>query len=456
MKIERLILDRVACFEHLNIRFQPGRDPDKADIHILVGANGTGKTTILMALAQFFSSIPTGIEKRLRDSRSSALLRLDKGGAAGFKFASSSKPPTLATPDKTGDQGFSLAFRRNQGPFDFYETISVSPILDKYRLKSSEYRAHAPEHKDTRFDFAAFAYSGQRSTEAYRIESIKEQNASPLAQACLFEKTQLSGQPDSLIQWIANSKAKAAFARTQGHEKDFIRYNEAVERIESTISRIIGKRFAFTLSYEPLNVGGSVDGQDLEIEVLPDGLKSLISWIGDLLMRMDRVPWSDDRPVTERPFLLFLDEVEVHLHPAWQRQILPTIQSLFPHAQVFLSTHSPFVIASADDAWIYHFRMKDGRVRLDEPLPSMVGHSYSTVLRDVLGIEEEFAPQVEGRLTEFYALRDQALRGDEGALDGLKARADDLRKFGEEVLAIVVPEVRQVEKRLAHRRRESP
>jgi len=70
MKIERLVLEKVACFEHLDITFQPGRDPDKADIHILVGPNGSGKTTILMTLAQFFSSPPTGIEKGVVPLRS--------------------------------------------------------------------------------------------------------------------------------------------------------------------------------------------------------------------------------------------------------------------------------------------------------------------------------------------------------------------------------------------------
>ena len=42
----------------------------------------------------------------------------------------------------------------------------------------------------------------------------------------------------------------------------------------------------------------------------------IISWMADLLIRMDRVKWVDDIPVFERNFILFLDEIEVHLHPA--------------------------------------------------------------------------------------------------------------------------------------------
>lgn len=63
-------------------------------------------------------------------------------------------------------------------------------------------------------------------------------------------------------------------------------------------------------------------GKSIEFDVLPDGLKSIISWVADLLMRMDRIEWVDDRDVFEREFILLLDEVDIHLHPSWQRKIL--------------------------------------------------------------------------------------------------------------------------------------
>lgn len=85
----------------------------------------------------------------------------------------------------------------------------------------------------------------------------------------------------------------------------------------------------------------------------------------------------------------------------------------------------------------------------------MVGNSYATVLRDVLGVEEEFAPQVQEPLRDFYRLRDEALRGDPGASRQLQAKERELAGFGEEVLAVVRPEVRQVEHRLSRQAAES-
>ncbi|MDA1015316.1 MAG: hypothetical protein O3A00_12805 [Planctomycetota bacterium] len=78
----------------------------------------------------------------------------------------------------------------------------------------------------------------------------------------------------------------------------------------------------------------------------------------------------------------------------------------------------------------------------------MVGHSYSTVLRDALGIDETFALQVETQLDAFYELRDAVLKGS-ADLQTLATKAAELRRMGEEVAAIVVPELRQVELRLA-------
>ena len=91
--------------------------------------------------------------------------------------------------------------------------------------------------------------------------------------------------------------------------------------------------------------------------------------MADLLMLIDRVKLEYDTPVFERNFILFLDEIEVHMHPAWQRKILPAVQKLFPNAQIFISTHSPFVVGSVDGAWIHKLVKPNGDSQLAEGFP---------------------------------------------------------------------------------------
>lgn len=448
MRIERLVLHQVGCFDDLDIGFRDGQDPKKADIHLIVGANGTGKSTILMAMAQVFSRQPTGLEKRLRGKEGFALVGDSAGSWVGTGLSSREAAPELA-----GVIDKQLRVLGGPQPFSFFEAkAAADPIFpyNAFRELSQQFKPFSPQYADTVFAHAAFAFGGSRSICAFALEGIVEQQEAPLEFACVSPKPADNRRAEPLVQWIANTTAKAAFANERSDDEAKSRYREALDRLESVISEITGTRFRFVLDYEPISVAAAINDQVVAMEVLPDGLKSLISWIGDLLMRLDRLPWRGGTPVLDREITLFLDEIEVHLHPAWQRRILPVVQGLLPNAQVFVSTHSPFVIASADDAWIYPLYLDEhGRGCLGEILPSMLGNSYATVLRDVLGIEEEFAPQVQEPLREFYRLRDLALAGDSDALQRLKAKERELAQFGEEVLAVVRPETHQVERRLS-------
>lgn len=64
MRIERLLLHDLGPFDRLDLHLPAGRREARADVHLLVGPNGTGKTTILQALAQVFASRSVGLEGR--------------------------------------------------------------------------------------------------------------------------------------------------------------------------------------------------------------------------------------------------------------------------------------------------------------------------------------------------------------------------------------------------------
>ena len=72
-----------------------------------------------------------------------------------------------------------------------------------------------------------------------------------------------------------------------------------------------------------LQVMVKLDNSSIHYNTLADGYKSVISWLTDLMFRLDYMPNKDN-------FTLFLDEIDIHLHPAAQRRILPVIQKLFP------------------------------------------------------------------------------------------------------------------------------
>jgi predicted ATP-binding protein involved in virulence len=118
-------------------------------------------------------------------------------------------------------------------------------------------------------------------------------------------------------------------------------------------------------------------------------------------MRLDSLKWKDNTPIFEREIILFLDEIEVHMHPAWQRKILPVVQKLFKNSQIFVSTHSPFVVNSVDDAWVYELKVENGKAQVAEKNLTKTAYSYQTILREVFDIDERFGEKTQKKLEDF-------------------------------------------------------
>jgi predicted ATP-binding protein involved in virulence len=85
-------------------------------------------------------------------------------------------------------------------------------------------------------------------------------------------------------------------------------------------------------------------GIDLDINQLSDGEKGLLALVGDLARRLAIANPSLPNPL-EGEGIVLIDEVELHLHPNWQRWVVPGLQSTFPNCQFILTTHSPQVIS---------------------------------------------------------------------------------------------------------------
>ncbi len=443
MRIDAVYLRDVGPFQEVKIDFQPRVSADKADVHIFVGPNGSGKSTLLYAMAAVVGgpSPQLGAEhaaRRLRSDKSLIGAKLGKGTAA----LSLQQPNPIVSFSDPFDAKSALQTARTRENLGWSDS-SGSGFRDFWR-QIEQFHARPPV--STPFTFAAFAYAGSRSLPDYRLVAIQEPDAGPLAQALSFDRTVAI---DRLSQWLSSTFAKRAFARETNKPEDASRYNASIERIESAVRSVIGGDLVLRTSYEPLQIVVERNGVAISLDLLPDGLKSILSWVADLLMRLDRIPWENDVPLLDRPFVLFLDEIDIHLHPAWQRRILPMVQSLFPKAQIFVTTHSPFVVSSVEGAWVYPLRLQaDGTATADPPVESQAGTSFATVLRSLFGIDERFDDATERALDAFYATRARALSGDTVAWDQLRAEAQTLAERSIEVRNIVFPELYQVAKKL--------
>ncbi len=156
----------------------------------------------------------------------------------------------------------------------------------------------------------------------------------------------------------------------------------------------------------------------------------------------DRHP---DAPLLEQPLILFLDEIDIHLHPKWQRKVLPVVQKLFPNAQIFVSTHSPFVVGSVQDAWVY--KLDDAKTQKTiVGIPSGAGTSYEVLLEEIFDVSEHYDVETQRLLAEMKLARN-ALLADSNAPDvAFKSLAQQIAVRSEELDGVVATELRQLAK----------
>ena len=85
-------------------------------------------------------------------------------------------------------------------------------------------------------------------------------------------------------------------------------------------------------------------GKSFNLDQLSDGEKNLIVLVGDIARRLAIANPRKNKPL-ESEGIILIDEIDLHLHPKWQRLVVPKLLEIFPNCQFFISTHSPQVIS---------------------------------------------------------------------------------------------------------------
>lgn len=368
------------------------------EVHLFTGPNGTGKSRLLTALAA------TTVNDLTKSERFPSGLQIHQW---------------TDLPNKEG-----------------FATLRSNPenrILCKVKRP----------HLDTQL--LAFAFSGSLLIQNSKLEILKNV-ALPSAQERLSFNSWI---PTDINQRIANLKVQAAMELMNGDPKNPGRTLKIAQRLESTVSEITGRRFSVIAQANPEPKLMFLWGErTLPIEGLPAGLNSLLAWMFAAATVMD-LKFSDSKDALAEEAFFFLDEPESYLHPEWQRKILPMAQRLFPNSQFFVATHSPFVVSSVNEGFIYKLIPdENGEVTISEAIPASKGDSYITAVSEILGLSEWFDPESEKLLSEFRAERDAALKGNSEAEAKARALAETISIRSEELANIMGMELRQLDRQL--------
>ena len=154
-----------------------------------------------------------------------------------------------------------------------------------------------------------------------------------------------------------------------------------------------GEKIIFSTKYEDDIIAlRTSEGTVLPFQMLSDGYRNVIKIILDIAARMCILnPYLKEKALQETPGIVLIDEIDLSLHPTWQKRIIGILKQLFPKIQFICATHSPFIIQSLEEGEL---------ITLDQPLESEYsGESIEDISEDIMGV---VLPQYSEKKRKIY------------------------------------------------------
>lgn len=156
-----------------------------------------------------------------------------------------------------------------------------------------------------------------------------------------------------------------------------------------------------TVRRNPLRMEVLKKGRRLTVNQLSDGEKCLMAMVGDLARRLAIANPRRADPL-QGDGIVMIDEIDLHLHPKWQRLVVPRLMEVFQNCQFLISTHSPHVITHVRPENLFLLSMTDeGKLDAVRPVESY-GKTVDRVLEDLMGLQTTRPNQVESDIRGIY------------------------------------------------------
>jgi len=184
----------------------------------------------------------------------------------------------------------------------------------------------------------------------------------------LFDSEQTLVNP---VSWLKDQKLleleKSLDAHNAVGELKELPNSFPVALLEKMFYELLEKNVEIKI--EGTGVSFKEKGTNLTFDQLSEGYKSILIFVSDLLYRLNKNA-SEGEKTTDLKGIVLVDEIDLHLHPKWQRVIIGKLRKLFPNVQFIFTTHSPTIIQGAsEDAIMFRvYRTKeDGKTKVSDP-----------------------------------------------------------------------------------------
>ena len=347
MKISKIELENVKCFSKKVLSLEKEDTGEPLSVCALVGANGSGKSTILKAIVAAFYA--------LNENFAGALLEDDEitlGGQMAkididLRFAEQERASLGLEEDymqleyrhcrDNDEEAREDALYIPQYVFDnaIRTEAEVRDGMNEYIRLVSRLRASSQAGLIMYYD--PFRFVSKKNPAGPNLQMQEGPKTHALACNIDAEGSNLYRDVE-LKQWVVNM--------------DYLRLKEPSERNQEIYKHII-KAFELLLhplKFETINQNGSLvfidekNNQQITIDMLSDGFKSIFSIVLDIIKRLALAQDYENKEFYEKEVVILIDEIDCHIHPKWQKKLMPAFRQLFPNCQFIITTHSPYIL----------------------------------------------------------------------------------------------------------------
>lgn len=415
LRLDRLELTNYRKFERYSIDFDER-------LTVLVGDNGSGKSSILAASAVAVGTFLYALAYAHQSNISGADARICAREMGGVTDRQEQYPVVVSARGFVGEgEGNALEWSRSlQFPDgdmthqDAQQLISLS-------------RACAQRVKDGDSELILPVIACYGTNRLWTKNGPRDRRRKAFSRQDGYDHALDAGvSEDQMLTWFFKMTAQD-LQRSQS-----LKPMEA-NPLFASVRRAVEKCFARVTGCDEVNVTYNLDADDLVIEYiesdrsvrrlpfaqLSDGYRVMLSMVADIAYRMALLnPALEDRVLSETAGVVLIDEVDLHLHPVWQARVLGDLTHLFPKVQFIVTTHAPVVISSVHARQVRVLGEGDSA---HAPSGEIYGSDAGRVLVSVMGASER-PEEVQEDFDKFY----QAL--DAGDLEGSRKRLEQIEE----------------------------
>lgn len=402
MKIKSIKLSNYRGAVSLNIDFH-------RQLNVFIGVNGAGKSTILDSLAIMLSWLVNRLKNTNASGRQMSETEINNGqGTAIIEI----------TGVKEDSQEITWKIVKTRTGYIHAGERSNFSQLNEY---TQQIQRQITEHQG-QINLPLFVYYSVNRAVLYLPLKIKTKHQFDSLSA--YENALTSGSDfRTFFEWFREREDLENENRKYQYDpikpEGFCFPDPQLEAVRETIERFLPDFTNLSVRRNPLRMEVTKKNEIVTVNQLSDGEKCLIAMLGDLARRMAIANPQNPDPLKGNGVII-IDEIDLHLHPQWQRFVVPKLLEVFPNCQFFISTHSPNIITHVQPESLHFMEQTEMGIKF-HPVQESYGKNVDRILEDLMGLETTRPKEIAEALKDIYEQISQ------NQLEAAKNKINDLR-----------------------------